>query len=143
MINNNFSRALFPIGHLPKQEVRRIAEEKKLPSRNRPDSQGICFLGKFKFSDFLRIHLGEQEGNIVEHETGNVLGKHHGFWFYTHGQRQGIGLSGGPWFVVEKRPNTNEIVVSKNAPEKSGKNTIILFTRKIGFRFAHQQENIV
>ncbi|QQS58935.1 tRNA 2-thiouridine(34) synthase MnmA [Candidatus Peregrinibacteria bacterium] len=120
------SRAWFPIGHLQKQEVRHIAEKKKLPSQNRPDSQGICFLGKFKFSDFLKTHLGEEEGNILERETGNILGKHQGFWFYTHGQRQGIGLSGGPWFVVEKRPKTNEILVSKNATEKSGKNTLFL-----------------
>ena len=114
------SRAMFPIGHLPKRDVRKLAEKFNLPTKHRPDSQGICFLGKFKFSDFLREHLGEKQGNIIERESGNVLGMHNGFWFYTLGQRQGLGLSGGPWFVVGKNTEKNEIFVSKNAPIHSG-----------------------
>lgn len=120
------SRAMFPIGHLEKFEVRNLAEKYDLPSKSRPDSQGICFLGKFKFSDFLRQHLGEKKGEIREKETGRILGEHHGFWFYTFGQRQGLGLSGGPWFVVEKIPEENLVFVSRNIPEDSGKSEFFL-----------------
>ncbi len=106
------ARALFPIGHLTKPEVRRLAEQYQLPNAERKDSQGICFLGKIAFDGFLEYHLGKRVGNIVDWKTGEKLGEHQGFWYYTIGQRQGIGLSGGPWYVVEKRPETNEIFVS-------------------------------
>lgn len=102
----------FPIGDLPKSEVRRIALETHLPNARRKDSQGICFLGKINYNDFLRRHLGEQPGKIVELETGRVLGEHRGFWFHTIGQRKGLGLSGGPWFVVDKDVDQNVIYVS-------------------------------
>jgi len=105
-------RALFPIGHLQKAEVRALAEKFDLANKNRKDSQGICFLGKFKFSDFLRAHLGDQQGDLVEFESGKVVGQHQGFWYYTIGQRQGIGLSGGPWYVVDKDPSKNIIFIS-------------------------------
>ncbi len=106
------SHVMFPIGHLEKKEVRRIAEEMKLPSAHRPDSQGICFLGKINYSDFIRKYVGERPGPIVELETGKVLGKHKGFWFHTIGQRRGLGLGGGPWFVVKKDTQQNIIYVS-------------------------------
>jgi tRNA (5-methylaminomethyl-2-thiouridylate)-methyltransferase len=114
------SRAMFPIGHLPKQEVRNLAQKFGLPTAHRKDSQGICFLGKFKFSEFLQEHLGGKTGKIIEHETGKILGEHNGFWFYTKGQRQGLGLSGGPWYVKGKDAQTNEVFVSQNAPIMSG-----------------------
>lgn len=107
-------RALFPIGHLPKPEVRKLACFYDLPTQNRPDSQGICFLGKLKFSEFVKAHLGEKTGPIVQLETGKQLGTHNGFWFHTIGQRKGLGLSGGPWFVVQKDPATNTVYVSCN-----------------------------
>ena len=111
---NQVSKALFPIGHLEKNEVRELAHEFDLPTKNRKDSQGICFLGKFKFADFLRAHLGDTPGNLVEFETGKVLETHQGFYYYTIGQRQGIGLSGGPWYVVAKDPSKNIVFISKN-----------------------------
>lgn len=103
---------MFPIGELPKAEVRRIALEQKLPNALRRDSQGICFLGKINYNDFIRRHLGERPGPIVELETGRVLGEHRGYWFHTIGQRKGLGLSGGPWYVVRKDVETNTIYVS-------------------------------
>lgn len=103
---------MFPIGELPKAEVRRIALEQKLPNALRRDSQGICFLGKINYNDFIRRHLGERLGPIVEFETGRVLGEHRGYWFHTIGQRKGLGLSGGPWYVVRKNMETNTIYVS-------------------------------
>lgn len=106
------SHIMFPIGDMPKSEVRRIALEAKMPNASRKDSQGICFLGKINYNDFLRRHLGERRGPIIEIETGRKLGEHHGFWFHTIGQRKGLGLSGGPWFVVKKNVHDNVIYVS-------------------------------
>ena len=103
---------MFPIGTLPKSEVRRIAVESKLPNAYRKDSQGICFLGKINYNDFIRRHLGEKKGNIIELETGKKIGEHKGFWFHTIGQRKGLGLSGGPWYVVKKNVQDNTIYVS-------------------------------
>jgi len=105
--------SLFPIGYMAKGEVRRIAEEAKLPSARRKDSQGICFLGKINYNEFIERFLGVKEGPIVELETGKVLGKHRGYWFHTIGQRKGLYLSGGPWFVIKKDIEENVIFVSK------------------------------
>ena len=119
-------RALFPIGHLPKAQVRELAQIYNLPTSTRKDSQGICFLGKFKFKDFLQAHLGIQAGNIVEFESGLVVGKHEGFWYYTIGQRQGIKLSGGPWYVVAKNVEKNIVFVSRHYQEvQEGKHGMI------------------
>jgi len=107
------SKLMFPIGHLMKSEVRSIAEAANLPSAKRHDSQGICFLGKVNYNDFIRRYLGEKEGPIVEFETGKILGTHKGYWFHTVGQRKGLGLSGGPWYVVKKDVDANLIWVSK------------------------------
>lgn len=103
---------MFPIGSMPKAEVRRIAVEANMPNAFRKDSQGICFLGKINYNDFIRRHLGEKKGNIIEIETGRKIGEHKGFWFHTIGQRKGLGLSGGPWYVVKKNPTDNVVYVS-------------------------------
>ena len=107
------SKLMFPIGGLMKQEVREIANKAGLPSARRKDSQGICFLGKINYNDFVRRFLGEKEGAIIELETGKKLGTHRGYWFHTIGQRKGLGLSGGPWFVVKKDIEENTIYVSR------------------------------
>lgn len=107
-------RLIFPLGCIPKDEVRSLATKLDLPNRDRKDSQGICFLGKIKFSEFVARHIGEKEGIILEAETGDLLGKHRGFWFYTIGQRQGLRLPGGPWYVVEKDVKNNVVFVSRN-----------------------------
>ncbi|XXG56535.1 hypothetical protein AAC387_Pa03g3919 [Persea americana] len=107
-------RLLFPLGCISKDEVRRLAAKMDLPNKDRKDSQGICFLGKIKFSEFVARHIGEMEGIILEAETGDYLGKHRGFWFYTIGQRQGLRLPGGPWYVVEKDTQNNVVFVSRN-----------------------------
>ncbi|MDR0938577.1 MAG: tRNA 2-thiouridine(34) synthase MnmA [Mediterranea sp.] len=107
------SKLMFPIGGLMKNEVRAIAERAGLPSARRKDSQGICFLGKIDYNDFVRRFLGEREGAIVELETGRRVGTHRGYWFHTIGQRKGLGLSGGPWFVIRKDVDENIVYVSR------------------------------
>ena len=107
------SKLMFPLGGLMKQEVRDIALKAKLPSARRRDSQGICFLGRINYNDFVRRFLGEKEGRIIELETGKILGTHRGYWFHTIGQRKGLGLGGGPWCVVRKDTDENVIYVSR------------------------------
>ena len=80
---------------------------------SRKDSQGICFLGKIKFSDFIKHHLGEIEGDIIDIDTNKVMGKHNGYYFYTIGQRSGLRLGGGPWYVISKDVKKNIIYISK------------------------------
>lgn len=109
------ARALFPIGQLEKSAVRKLAEQYQLPNASRKDSQGICFLGKIPFDKFLEYHLGKKLGKLIEYETGAVLGEHDGFWYFTVGQRRGIKLPGGPWYVVKKNAETNEVFISHGA----------------------------
>lgn len=109
---DQLSHLLFPLGDYPKEEVRRMAREAELPNSRRKDSQGICFLGKINYNDFLERHLGVRPGPIIELETGKRIGTHQGYWLHTIGQRKGLGLSGGPWYVVRKNVRDNVIYVS-------------------------------
>lgn len=107
------SRAMFPIGKYKKEQVRELAGKYNLPNQNRKDSQGICFLGKIPFREFLKHHLDEKPGDFINFETNQKVGEHLGFWFYTVGQRQGLGLSGGPWFVVKKDVEKNLVYLAQ------------------------------
>jgi tRNA-specific 2-thiouridylase len=110
------ARTLFPIGALSKQEVRQLAAEAGLPNHAKPDSTGICFIGERPFRAFLAGHLRGEPGPIVT-TAGHRVGTHEGLVFYTIGQRQGLGIGGvrgrddAPWYVCEKRLETNELVV--------------------------------
>jgi tRNA-specific 2-thiouridylase len=122
---SQLQRLLFPIGHLEKSRVRELAEEFDLPNRQRPDSQGLCFLGKVKFRDFMQSHLGESPGPIVDALTGDRIGTHHGVWYHTVGQRKGIGpylaptaTAFGPWYVVAKDPSNNIVYASNQYDEE-------------------------
>ncbi|MDR2470252.1 MAG: tRNA 2-thiouridine(34) synthase MnmA [Tannerella sp.] len=110
--NLQVSKLMFPVGHLLKSEVRTIATAQHLPSAQRKDSQGICFLGKINYNGFIERYLGRCPGKIIERETGKAIGIHNGYWFHTIGQRKGLGLSGGPWFVVGKEIEENIVYVS-------------------------------
>ena len=112
-------KLMFPIGHLWKHQVRDIAQRAGLLNAERKDSQGICFLGNIDFRDYIKAHLGENPGDVRELETGHKIGEHRGLWFYTIGQRKGLGFSGGPWFVVKKNVKRNILFVSHGYdPEK-------------------------
>jgi len=105
-------KAIFPIGHYMKDEVRQIAEREHLVNAKRKDSQGICFLGKINYTDYIKRYVGEQAGDVIELETGKKIGQHQGHWFYTIGQRKGLGFGGGPWFIVKKDVAQNILYVS-------------------------------
>jgi tRNA-specific 2-thiouridylase len=116
-------KTLFPIGDLPKTEVRRIAAEIGLPNAKKKDSTGICFIGERPFREFLNRYLSHEPGPIVD-DRGRTLGRHMGLSFYTLGQRQGLGIGGvkekgaargagdhAPWFVARKDRPRNTLVV--------------------------------
>jgi tRNA-specific 2-thiouridylase len=112
MKQEQVKRALFPLGKMQKSEVRELAKKYDLPNKDRKDSQGVCFLGKIKFRDFIKFHLGEKTGDIIELETGEKLGEHEGSYFYTIGQRKGLYLPDGPWYVVKKDGPNNIVYIS-------------------------------
>jgi len=136
------SRALFPIGHLTKKTVRKIAHELDLPNKDRKDSQGICFLGKISYPDFVKFHLGEKTGEIRDIDTDRILGTHRGYWFYTIGQRQGLGLSGGPWYVVKKHIERNIIYVAHKSSIHARSRREFIVTNLNWIAGAPQKENL-
>lgn len=107
------SRTLFPIGHLRKSEVRALARGFKLPTAEKKDSQGICFIGKVNLAGFLKDRLTQRPGPIISTD-GHVVGRHGGIAPFTIGQRHGMGLGGGaPYFVIEKDAARNTLVVAR------------------------------
>lgn len=103
---------LFPIGEYTKPEIREIALRAGLPTAQKKDSQGICFLGKISLREFLEQYLPKMKGDIVT-TSGAKVGEHEGAWFYTVGQRHGLKVGGGPaYFVVKKDVVNNTLVVS-------------------------------
>ena len=111
-------KILFPIGHLPKPDVRKIAESAGLINFAKKDSTGICFIGERKFREFLQKYLPAQPGKI-ESTDGKIMGNHDGLMYYTLGQRQGIKIggsksgSGEPWYVVDKDLKRNVLIVAQ------------------------------
>ncbi|WP_105616182.1 tRNA 2-thiouridine(34) synthase MnmA [Vallitalea okinawensis] len=123
------AKAMFPIGHLTKAEVREIAISHKLHTAKKKDSTGICFIGERNFNEFLKKYLPAQNGDIKTYE-GEILGEHYGLMHYTIGQRKGLGIggigSGEPWFVSEKdlENNTLYVVQGSNHPKLFSKGLI-------------------
>lgn len=102
---------LFPIGDYKKEKVREIADDLKLPVHDKPDSTGICFVGEVDIQEFLKENIGTKPGPVVNHK-GEKIGTHEGLWFYTLGQRQGIGIGGGiPYYVYDKDVKNNALKV--------------------------------
>ncbi|MBQ9021649.1 MAG: tRNA-specific 2-thiouridylase [Eggerthellaceae bacterium] len=109
------ARTLFPLGEFTKQQVREMAEARGLPAANKPDSQGICFIGEAPIQDFLRMYVQPNPGKIIDVDTHEVVGAHDGALFFTLGQRKGLGVGGGqPYYVVGKDMAANEVYVSHN-----------------------------
>lgn len=106
---------LFPIGHLPKTEVRRLAKEAGLITASKKDSTGICFIGERHFAEFLSNYLPAQNGDMRRLD-GTYIKEHYGLMNYTIGQRKGLGIGGSKestdaWFVVGKDLKTNTLYV--------------------------------
>lgn len=115
---HELSHALFPLGAMFKSEVRRKALEYKLPNAEKKDSQGICFVGQIDIREFLKTRIQTNPGPIVNTD-GKVLGQHEGLAFYTIGQRREIGnLVGGPYYVVAKNQDLNQLIVSSDPFDK-------------------------
>jgi len=122
--------ARFPIGHLPKPELRRLAREAGLATADKKDSQGICFIGEVKMQDFLRAYVPDAPGPIVRASDGRELGRHRGLHFYTLGQRRGIGVPSNTdheaYVVVGKRAADRALLVAFDHPDAPG-----LFQREV------------
>jgi len=126
LTQKQLSKVMFPIGKYTKKEVRALAEEFDLPNKHRPESQGLCFLGKVKFEEFLGAYLGENPGQILDaSSTDVILGEHKGLWFHTIGQRKGIGKllipkvsAFGPWYIVAKDIKRNALLASNQYDEE-------------------------
>lgn len=117
----SLQHALFPIGELDKQEVRRIAQELQLESvATKKDSTGICFIGERNFREFLANYLPMQDGDIVDIGSLKTVGRHTGVLYYTIGQRKGLGIGGslGPWFVIGKDVQKNILYVANGDEQK-------------------------
>ena len=115
MSSEALQRTLFPVGHLTKPEVKKLAEKYGLPNAHKKESMGVCFVGEVDIRDFLKQYIAVQPGEIREAETEQVLGHHEGVYFYTIGQRHGLYLGGGlPYYVVKKDIKNNIVYVSKN-----------------------------
>lgn len=112
-------RVLFPLGELTKPEVRRIATRRGLPNHQRKDSTGVCFIGERPIREFLQQWIAVQPGPILT-DDGRTVGQHDGIAYYTLGQRSGLGIGGvkgadeSPWFVAERRTDTNALVVTQD-----------------------------
>jgi tRNA-specific 2-thiouridylase len=109
---DQLARVLFPVGHMRKSQVRRIAQEAGLPNHAKKDSTGICFIGERPFREFLNRYLPRKPG-AIKTADGKIVGEHIGLAFYTIGQRKGLGIGGAgePWYVADKRLERNELVV--------------------------------
>ncbi len=111
-------KTLFPIGHLTKKEVREIAHKYDLPTKDKKDSTGICFIGERNFDKFLSNYLPSKKGNMVT-ENGVKISEHNGLMYYTIGQRKGLGIGGSkkygndPWFVIGKDLKKNELIIGQ------------------------------
>ena len=130
MTNEQLDNVLFPLGGLIKDEVREIARRVGIPVAEKKDSTGICFIGERKFREFLSNYLPMKKGEIKTLD-GKTVGEHDGVFYYTAGQRRGLGIggrkdsAGDRWFVVKRDVKNNILYVSEGECEE-------LFSRKLG-----------
>ena len=127
LTQDQIKNVLFPIGDIDKPEVRRLAREYELPTADKKDSTGICFIGERNFKEFLSNYLPAKKGDIVSIDDGTVLGQHEGLMFHTIGQRRGLGIGGDgeAWFVCGKDLAKNELLVCQ------GENNGYLFSNRL------------
>lgn len=125
------AHSLFPIGELEKPEVRKIAKKYKLPTADKKDSQGICFMGQITMDEFLAEYIPEKRGE-VKTTSGKVVGEHKGVNYYTIGQRHGLGIGGGtPYYVAQKDLQSNTLIVSEGSEDE------LLYKKEIEINNVH------
>ena len=125
-------KSLMPIGEMEKTEVRKIAKKLGLATAEKPDSQGICFVGKVGIKEFLLNELGNQPHGPIIDQTGETIGQHDGALFYTIGQRHGLDVGGGlPYYVTKKDIKKNEVFVTTNLDDKD------LWTKELKLQDLH------
>jgi tRNA-specific 2-thiouridylase len=118
MSQHQLAKTLFPLSDLTKPDVRKIALETKIPVATKKDSTGVCFIGERHFKEFLKNYIPAQKGTIIDIDTNAILGDHEGVYYYTIGQRKGLGIGGSKalgndkWFVVKKDVKKNILYVS-------------------------------
>jgi tRNA-specific 2-thiouridylase len=148
------SKTLFPIGHLEKEEVRKIAKKKKLFTSDKKDSQGLCFIGHVDMKEFLQEFIETQQGDVLN-EEGEVIGTHEGSELYTIGQRHGFSLiqksnNEKKYYVISKNLDKNTITVSENNISKNTDEIVLektnltrnidLIDKEIEFRTRYRQK---
>lgn len=134
LTQEQLARTLFPVGHLEKEEVRRLAVKFGLPQATRKDSQGLCFLGKIDMKEFLKDYLQSARGEVIN-EKGEVVGEHDGAIFYTIGERHGFTITKKtttetPLYVVKKDINKNTITVHSIQTNRSAQ----MYTKEVMIR---------
>ncbi len=115
------AKSLFPVGRFPKKKVRELAEKFGLPNKQKPDSQGICFIGEINVLQFLMANIPEKPGDILDIDSNQKVGEHKGIYFYTIGQRKGLGIGGAgdPYYVCKKDLKNNIIYVCHSSRHPS------------------------
>ena len=121
---DDLKRIIFPVGRLKKEEVRELARKRGLPTADKKDSQGLCFVGQLDLKGFLKSRIKQCEGTVLN-EKGKIMGKHEGAFFYTIGERHGFKIgnerqSNKPLYVVAKNMRKNTITVSAEPWRSSG-----------------------
>lgn len=133
LTQEQLQQVVFPVGHLPKVKVRKLARKYQLPTAVKKDSQGICFIGQIDMKDFLRHYIDEKSGEVLD-KNGIVIGYHHGALFFTLGERHGFtitekGTDDRPYYVVHKNIENNTITVEqrdiKNTPRHEGQEQFV------------------
>ncbi|MFS8131087.1 MAG: tRNA 2-thiouridine(34) synthase MnmA, partial [Candidatus Dojkabacteria bacterium] len=129
LTQSQLDKVLFPVGDIEKPEVRKIAEKAGLPNAKKPDSQGICFIGEINVLKFLMSKIPVKEGDIVDIDSGKVVGKHKGIYFHTIGQRNGLNIGGTPvpYFVCKKDIEKNIVYVCLGSDNPALYRTSITF----------------
>jgi len=132
LTQKQLAKVMFPVGHLPKGEVRKLAKKFNLPVAEKKDSQGICFLGEVDLKKFLKYYIREKKGKVIN-EKGETIGRHDGVFFHTLGARHGFTITkktprDKPYYVVGKDAKKNILIVSeKNGPARPAGGDISLF----------------
>ena len=127
LTQEQLKHCLFPVGNYTKPEVRKLAKKLCLPTFDKKDSQGVCFIGQLDMKEFLKKYIKPKEGDIVLDETGQIVGKHDGVAYYTIGQRHGLNISngGGPYYISGRDLKKNLVFVTKDEKKLGEKEMII------------------